>query len=249
VLDDYDFIVGDAAAAIATAQHRVKGTLQIGGQEHFYLEGQAALAIPLEGGDLHIHSSTQHPSEIQHIVAHLLGVRQTAITVEVRRMGGAFGGKESQATQWAAMAALAAHVTRRPCKIRLDRDNDMAMTGKRHDFRADYEVGFDAIGNILAYDVQLAARCGHSVDLSPGVVDRAMFHADNAYYLPTATIRSKRLKTNTVSNTAFRGFGGPQGMMAIERAIDAIAWQLGIDPLDVRLKNFYAPAAISRPMA
>jgi hypothetical protein len=143
VLDDYDFIVGDAATAIATAQYSVKGTLQIGGQEHFYLEGQAALAIPLEGGDLHIHSSTQHPSEIQHIVAHLLDVRQTAITVEVRRMGGAFGGKESQATQWAAMAALAAHVTGRPCKIRLDRDNDMAMTGKRHDFRADYEVGFD----------------------------------------------------------------------------------------------------------
>ena len=241
VLDDYDFIVGDAASTIAASRHRIKGTLQIGGQEHFYLEGQAALAIPLEGGDLHIHSSTQHPSEIQHIVAHLLGVPQTAITVEVRRMGGAFGGKESQATQWAGMAALGAHVTRRPCKIRLDRDNDMAMTGKRHDFRADYEVGFDGEGNILGYDVQLAARCGHSVDLSPGVVDRAMFHADNAYHLPAAAIRSKRLKTNTVSNTAFRGFGGPQGMMTIERTIDAIAWKLGLDPLDVRLKNFYGP--------
>jgi len=241
VLDDYDFIVGDAASAISACKHRVKGTLQIGGQEHFYLEGQAALAIPLEGGDLHIHSSTQHPSEIQHIVAHLLGVPQTAITVEVRRMGGAFGGKESQATQWAGMAALAAHVTGRPCKIRLDRDNDMAMTGKRHDFRADYEVGFDDAGNILGYDVQLAARCGHSVDLSPGVVDRAMFHADNAYHLAATAIRSKRLKTNTVSNTAFRGFGGPQGMMAIERAIEAIAWKLGLDPLDVRLKNFYGP--------
>jgi xanthine dehydrogenase large subunit len=241
VLDDYDFVVGDAASAIAASRHRIKGTLQIGGQEHFYLEGQAALAIPLEGGDLHIHSSTQHPSEIQHIVAHLLGVPQTAITVEVRRMGGAFGGKESQATQWAGMAALAAHVTGRPCKIRLDRDNDMAMTGKRHDFRADYEAGFDEAGNILGYDVQLAARCGHSVDLSPGVVDRAMFHADNAYHLPATVIRSKRLKTNTVSNTAFRGFGGPQGMMAIERAIDAIAWKLRQDPLDVRLKNFYGP--------
>jgi xanthine dehydrogenase large subunit len=241
VLDDYNFIVGDAAGAIANSKHKLKGTLQIGGQEHFYLEGQAALAIPLEGGDLHVHSSTQHPSEIQHIIAHLLGVPQTAITVEVRRMGGAFGGKESQATQWAAMAALAAHVTKRPCKIRLDRDNDMAMTGKRHDFRADYEVGFDDTGKILGYDVQLAARCGHSVDLSPGVVDRAMFHADNAYHLPATAIRSKRLKTNTVSNTAFRGFGGPQGMMAIERAIDAIAWKLGLDPLDVRMKNFYGP--------
>jgi xanthine dehydrogenase large subunit len=241
VLDDYDFIVGDAASAIAASRHCIKGTLQIGGQEHFYLEGQAALAIPLEGGDLHIHSSTQHPSEIQHIVAHLLSVPQTAITVEVRRMGGAFGGKESQATQWAGMAALAAHVTGRPCKIRLDRDDDMAMTGKRHDFCADYKVGFDDAGNILGYDLQLAARCGHSVDLSPGVVDRAMFHADNAYHLAAAAIRSKRLKTNTVSNTAFRGFGGPQGMMAIERAIDAIAWKLGLDPLDVRLKNFYGP--------
>src|SRR5690606_28330277 len=128
-----------------------------------------------------------------------------------------------------------------PCKLRLDRDNDMAMTGKRHDFRADYAVGFDNEGRILGYDVQLAARCGHSVDLSPGVVDRAMFHADNAYHLPAAAIRSKRLKTNTVSNTAFRGFGGPQGMMAVERAIDAIAWKLGLDPLDVRLKNFYGP--------
>lgn len=240
VRDDYDFIVGDAAQAIAASPHRMKGTLHIGGQEHFYLEGQAALAIPLEG-DMHIHSSTQHPSEIQHIVAHMLGVRQTAVTVEVRRMGGAFGGKESQATQWAALAALAAHVTKRPCKLRLDRDSDMAMTGKRHDFRADYEVGFDGDGNILGYDVQLAARCGHSVDLSPGVVDRAMFHADNAYHLPATAIRSKRLKTNTVSNTAFRGFGGPQGMMAIERAIDAIAWKLGVDPLDIRKKNFYGP--------
>jgi xanthine dehydrogenase large subunit len=158
----------------------------------------------------------------------------------VRRMGGGFGGKESQASQWAALAALAAHVTKRPCKLRLDRDDDMIMTGKRHDFRAEYEVGFDGTGRLLAYDVQLAARCGHSVDLSPGVVDRAMFHADNAYFLPAAAIRSKRLKTNTVSATAFRGFGGPQGMMAIERAIDAIAWKLRLDPLDVRKRNFYA---------
>ncbi|MCC6949018.1 MAG: xanthine dehydrogenase molybdopterin binding subunit [Bradyrhizobiaceae bacterium] len=241
VLDDYDFIVGDVGSDIAASPNRLQGTLKIGGQEHFYLEGQAALAIPLEGGDLHIHSSTQHPSEVQHIVAHMLGVPQTAVTVEVRRMGGAFGGKESQATQWAAIAALAAHVTQRPCKLRLDRDSDMAMTGKRHDFRADYAVGFDNDGHILGYDVQLAARCGHSVDLSPGVIDRAMFHADNAYFLPAAAIRSKRMKTNTVSNTAFRGFGGPQGMLAVERVIDAIAWKLGLDPLDVRKRNFYGP--------
>jgi xanthine dehydrogenase large subunit len=247
VLDDYDFIVADAPAAISASPHRVKGSIQIGGQEHFYLEGQAALAIPGEAGEMHIHSSTQHPSEVQHIVADLLHVRQAQVTVEVRRMGGAFGGKESQATQWAAMAALAAHTTQRPCKIRIDRDNDMAMTGKRHDFRADYEIGFDGEGRIQGYDVQLAARCGHSVDLSPGVVDRAMFHADNAYHLATAAIRSKRMKTNTVSNTAFRGFGGPQGMMAVERAIDAIAWKLGLDPLDVRKKNFYGPGRDMTP--
>ena len=240
VLDDYDFLVGDVTAALESSPQRVKGSIRIGGQEHFYLEGQAALAIPLEEGDLLVHSSTQHPSEVQHIVAHMLGIKLAAVTVEVRRMGGGFGGKESQASQWAALAALAAHVTKRPCKLRLDRDADMIMTGKRHDFRADYEVGFDETGRLLAYDVQLAARCGHSVDLSPGVVDRAMFHADNAYFLPAAAIRSKRLKTNTVSATAFRGFGGPQGMMAIERAIDAIAWKLGVDPLDVRKRNFYA---------
>ena len=240
VLDDYDFLVGDVTATLQGSAQRVKGSIRIGGQEHFYLEGQAALAIPLEEGDLLVHSSTQHPSEVQHIVAHMLGIKLAAVTVEVRRMGGGFGGKESQASQWAALAALAAHVTKRPCKLRLDRDADMIMTGKRHDFRADYEVGFDETGRLLAYDVQLAARCGHSVDLSPGVVDRAMFHADNAYFLPAAAIRSKRLKTNTVSATAFRGFGGPQGMMAIERAIDAVAWKLGVDPLDVRKRNFYA---------
>ena len=240
VLDDYDFLVGDVTATLQGSAQRVEGSIRIGGQEHFYLEGQAALAIPLEEGDLLVHSSTQHPSEVQHIVAHMLGIKLAAVTVEVRRMGGGFGGKESQASQWAALAALAAHVTKRPCKLRLDRDADMIMTGKRHDFRADYEVGFDETGHLLAYDVQLAARCGHSVDLSPGVVDRAMFHADNAYFLPAAAIRSKRLKTNTVSATAFRGFGGPQGMMAIERAIDAVAWKLGVDPLDVRKRNFYA---------
>ena len=235
---DYTFRKGDSAAALATATRRVSGHLQIGGQDHFYLEGQVALAIPGEGLML-VHSSSQHPSEVQAIVAKMLHLPQAAVTVEVRRMGGAFGGKETQAAQWAALAALAAWLTGRPCKLRLDRDDDMAMTGKRHDFRADYDVAFDDEGTIQGYEVTLASRCGYSADLSSAVNDRAMYHADNAYYLPAATIRSKRLKTHTVSNTAFRGFGGPQGMMAIERAIDAIAWSLGVDPLDVRKRNFY----------
>ena len=186
-----------------------------------------------------VHSSTQHPSEMQHLVAHVLNVPVGDVTVEVRRMGGAFGGKETQAAQWAAIAALGARVTGRPCKIRLDRDDDMILTGKRHDFLADYEVGFDIDGRIQALETVMASRCGYSADLSGAINDRAMFHADNAYYLPAATITTKRMKTNTVSNTAFRGFGGPQGMMVAERAIDEIAWTLGLDPLDVRKRNLY----------
>ena len=186
-----------------------------------------------------VYSSTQHPSELQHLIAHVLDVPAATVTVEVRRMGGAFGGKESQAAQWAAIAALAARKTGRPCKLRLDRDDDMIMTGKRHDFRADFSVGFDGTGRIAAFDVCLASRCGYSADLSSAINDRAMFHADNAYFLPAANIVTKRMKTNTVSNTAFRGFGGPQGMLAIERAIDAIAWSIGTDPLDVRKRNLY----------
>jgi xanthine dehydrogenase large subunit len=186
-----------------------------------------------------VHSSSQHPSEVQSIVAKMLNLPQAAVTVEVRRMGGGFGGKETQAAQWASLAALGASLTGRPCKVRLDRDDDMCMTGKRHDFRADYEVAFDAAGSILGYEVTLASRCGYSADVSSAINDRAMYHSDNAYYLPAATILSKRMKTHTVSNTAFRGFGGPQGMMAIERTIDAIAWSLGLDPLDVRKRNFY----------
>jgi xanthine dehydrogenase large subunit len=154
-------------------------------------------------------------------------------------MGGAFGGKESQAAQWAAIAALAARMTGRACKIRLDRDDDMCLTGKRHDFLADYEIGFDDQGTLRVLETTMASRCGYSADLSGAINDRAMFHADNAYYLPAATITTKRMKTNTVSNTAFRGFGGPQGMMVAERAIDEIAWALGVDPLDVRKRNLY----------
>ncbi|MGC1561384.1 MAG: xanthine dehydrogenase molybdopterin binding subunit [Bradyrhizobium sp.] len=239
VLPDYAFVGGDADATIARAQHRLDGVLRVGGQEHFYLEGQIALAVPGEDHDMLVYSSTQHPSEVQHIVARVLGIADSFVTCQVRRMGGGFGGKETQATQWAVIAALAARVTGHPCKLRLDRDDDMAMTGKRHDFRVDWSVGFDARGRMDGVNFMLAARCGCSADLSTGVVDRAMFHADNAYFLPSFRILSRRVKTNTVSNTAFRGFGGPQGVMAIERVIDAIAWNLGLDPLDVRKANLY----------
>jgi len=241
VLPDYAFVSDNVGAALAAAPLRAGGTLHIGGQEHFYLEGQIALAVPGEDGAMLVYSSTQHPSEVQHVVARVLDLPDSFVTCRVRRMGGGFGGKETQATQWAVIAALAARVTGRPCKLRLDRDADMAMTGKRHDFAVGYAVGFDADGRIRAVDLELDARCGCSADLSIGVVDRAMFHADNAYFLPEFRIHSRRVKTNTVSNTAFRGFGGPQGMLAIERVIDAIAWQLGLDPLDVRNANLYGP--------
>ncbi len=241
VLPDYAFINGDYAKTIAAAPHRCAGKLYIGGQEHFYLEGQVALAVPGEDNAVLVYSSTQHPSEVQHVVARVLALPDSFVTCRVRRMGGGFGGKETQATQWAVIAALAARATGRSCKIRLDRDADMVMTGKRHDFAVAYTAGYDDSGRIRAADLDLDARCGCSADLSIGVVDRAMFHADNAYYLPEYCIHTERVKTNTVSNTAFRGFGGPQGMMAIERVIDAIAWDLKLDPLDVRKANLYGP--------
>ena len=230
---------GDAAAALARAPHRLKGRLAIGGQEHFYLEGQVAMALPREGGDMLVLSSTQHPTEVQHLVAKVLGLPDSAVVTQVRRMGGGFGGKETQAAPIACVAALLAQRTGRPVKLRLDRDDDMVFTGKRHDFIADYDVGFDAEGRILGVEFTLASRCGMSADLSAAVNDRAMMHADNCYYLDNVTITSHRYKTNTVSNTAFRGFGGPQGMMAIEQVVDEIARYLGQDPLAVRKRNFY----------
>ncbi len=239
VLPDYKFERGEPEDEIGRAPKRLTGEMRIGGQEHFYLEGQIALAVPGEDGDMFVHSSTQHPTEVQHVVAHVLGLHDNAVTVEVRRMGGAFGGKESQATQWAALAALAAAKTGRPCKLRLDRDDDMIMTGKRHDFRVDYTAGFSREGVLRSVEVTFAARCGHSEDLSLGVVDRTMFHADNAYYYPAARIVTRRMRTNTVSNTAFRGFGGPQGMVFAERLMDHIAYVTEHDPLDVRKANFY----------
>lgn len=232
---------GDTGAALAGAPHRLLGSVEIGGQEHFYLEGQVALATPGEHGQVHILSSTQHPSEIQHQIANLLNLSSADVTVEVRRMGGAFGGKETQASAFAAAAALVAHKTGRPAKFRADRDDDMALTGKRHDFTLDYDVGFDGDGRIEGIRLELASRCGATFDLSPAINDRAMFHADNCYYFPAVEILSHRFKTHTVSNTAFRGFGGPQGMLGIERVMDAIAAHLGRDPLQVRCANLYGP--------
>ncbi len=241
VLPPYQFQRGDPENEIKTAKHSIAGNIKVGGQEHFYLEGQVSLATPQEGGGMHVLCSTQHPSEVQHCIARMLDVSEADVVCEVRRMGGAFGGKESQAAQWAALAALAARKTGHPAKMRLDRDDDMIMTGKRHDFQIEYRAGFDDAGKLSAIKSDLYARCGCSADLSLGVNDRAMFHADNAYYYPSLEITSHRLKTNTVSNTAFRGFGGPQGMVFAERLMDEIACRLGIDPLDVRKRNLYGP--------
>jgi xanthine dehydrogenase large subunit len=230
---------GDARAAIAKAQRRLQGQIAIGGQDHFYLEGQIAMAVPGEDDEVTVYSSTQHPSEIQHMVAIVLGVPNSAVTVECRRMGGAFGGKETQGNLFACVAALVAKKSGRAAKIRPDRDDDMVITGKRHDFLVDYEVGFDDDGRIHGVDMTYAARCGYSADLSGPVTDRALFHADNCYYYDHVRLRSLPLKTNTVSNTAFRGFGGPQGMVAGERLIEEIAYALGKDPLEIRKLNFY----------
>lgn len=230
---------GDSAAAIAAAKNRLKGRMTIGGQEHFYLEGQVAMAVPGEDEEVLVYSSTQHPTEIQTVVSHVLAVPASAVTVETRRMGGGFGGKETQASLCAVLSALVAKRMARPAKCRLDRDDDMITTGKRHDFEVDYEVGFDDEGRILGVDYLFASRCGISADLSGSINDRALFHADNCYYLDSATIANLPLKTNTVSNTAFRGFGGPQGMLGGERVIEEIAFALGLDALEVRKRNFY----------
>jgi len=224
---------------LARAPHRRRGSVTMGGQDHFYLEGQIALALPQEGGGMLVHSSTQHPTEVQSIVAHALGVSAHAVSVQCRRMGGGFGGKESQAALIAAAAAVIARKTGRPTKLRLDRDADMIITGKRHDFVADFDVGFDARGRILALTVMLASRCGYSADLSAAVNGRALTHVDNTYFLEHVEVVSHRCKTHTVSNTAFRGFGGPQALVVIEQVIDEIARALSLDPLEVRRANYY----------
>ena len=233
---------GDAAAAIAAAPHRISGEAGCGGQDHFYLEGQVALAVPREDADMLVYSSTQHPTEVQHGVARTLGLPANAVTVEVRRMGGAFGGKESQATIVAAIAAVLARAAGLPVKLRLARDEDMIVTGKRHDFLFRYEAGFDGAGRIAGLDILFAARAGNVADLSTSVMGRALCHADNCYDIPNAHFRGYCCKTNTVSNTAFRGFGGPQGMVVIELAIEHIARTLGLDVEAVRRANYYGDA-------
>ncbi len=237
--DTFVMETGDVNDAFSKADHILEGTFDIGGQDHFYLEGQIAMAIPEENGEMICWSSTQHPSEVQHLIANALGILENSVTVKVRRMGGAFGGKESQASLIACIAAVCAHKTEQPVKLRLDRDDDMLMTGKRHALNMGYKVGFDDNGVIQALDITHEVRCGMSADLSNAIADRAMFHTDNCYFLPAAKITSYRCQTHTVSDTAFRGFGGPQGMVAIEYIVDDIARALGKEALDIRKANLY----------
>jgi xanthine dehydrogenase large subunit len=230
---------GDIDAALNSAKHRLKGDFHCGGQDHFYLEGQIAIATPGEARDFHVFSSTQHPTEVQHGVAHVLGIPFNAVTVEVRRMGGGFGGKESQPTIIAGVAAVLAWKSRRPVKLRLPRDDDMRATGKRHPFYFRYDIGFDDDGAIQGLDLMLAANGGHVADHTPAVLTRALCHSDNCYWLPALRFRGLPCKTNTVSNTAFRGYGGPQGMFAIETILDIVARHLKKTPEEIRRRNFY----------
>ena len=230
---------GDPEAAMKLAPHRLSAEFTVGGQEHFYLEGQIAFALPGEDGDIVVHTSTQHPTEVQHICARLLGCDFARVTAVVRRLGGGFGGKESNASWVAGAAAVAANHTGKPVKLRLPREVDMIATGKRHPFLCRYTVGFDGEGRVLALDAVLAADAGWSLDLTPGVVGRALTHTDNAYWIPHFRALGYACKTHKQSNTAFRGFGGPQGVVVMEDALDRIAHQLGRDPVAVRALNFY----------
>lgn len=239
VLDSHTHKRGDSSGALATAPRRLQGSLHIGGQEHFYLETQVSSVMPTEDGGMIVYTSTQNPTEVQKLVSEVLGVSMNKIVIDMRRMGGGFGGKETQAAGPACMCAVIAHLTGRPTKMRLPRMEDMTMTGKRHPFYVEYDVGFDDDGLLHGIEIDLAGNCGYSPDLSGSIVDRAMFHSDNAYYLGDATINGHRCKTNLASNTAYRGFGGPQGMVAIEEIMDAVARELGKDPLEVRKRNYY----------
>jgi xanthine dehydrogenase large subunit len=230
---------GDAKAALARAPHRLKGTISLGGQEQFYLEGQISYAIPTENDGMHVYCSTQHPSEMQHLIAHALHVHSHHVHVECRRMGGGFGGKESQSGIFACIAAVAARKLGRPVKMRPDRDDDFMITGRRHGFEYAYEVGFDDDGRIVGAEIDMVSNAGFSTDLSGPVMTRALCHFDNAYWLPDVAIHGYSAKTNTQSNTAFRGFGGPQGAFAAEVIVDSIARKLGKDALEVRRANFY----------
>ena len=226
---------GDSEAAIDAAEHQLSGEIVVGGQEHMYLEGQVSTAVPNEDGGMEIFTSSQHPSEVQKLVAEVLDIPLNKVLVDMRRMGGGFGGKETQAAPWACLAALLANETKRPVKFKLGRMDDMIMTGKRHPFENNYKVGFDSNGQIKGINIEVNGNCGNSPDLSDAIVDRAMFHSDNAYFLDQATVTGNRCKLNTVSHTAYRGFGGPQGMMTIEMVMDDIARHLGKDPLDLSL--------------
>lgn len=239
VLASHTHRIGDSASQLASAPRRLQGTLHIGGQEHFYLETQISSVMPTEDGGMLVYTSTQNPTEVQKLVAEALGVPMNKIVIDMRRMGGGFGGKETQAAGPACLCAVIAHLTGRPTKMRLPRMEDMSMTGKRHPFYVEYDVGFDDDGLLHGIEMDLAGNCGYSPDLSGSIVDRAMFHSDNAYFLGNATINGHRCKTNTASNTAYRGFGGPQGMVAIEEVMDAVARSLGKDPLEVRKLNYY----------
>ena len=239
VLPPKRLVMGDADEAIEDAPRRVEGQLRMRGQEHFYLEGQVSLALPTEDGGVHVFTSSQHPTEVQRLVAQVLGLPANLVLTEVRRMGGGFGGKETQAAPLACLAALFARRLGRPVKYRMSRQDDMVQTGKRHDFLNRYRAGFDGDGRLRGAVFELAAMCGCTPDLSEGVVDRAMFHVDNAYSLNAARIEGARLKTHTVSNTAFRGFGAPQGIVTVEALMDDIARAIGRDPLDVRKANLY----------
>lgn len=230
---------GDSDTAIAGAEHQLSGKIFVGGQEHMYLEGQVSTAEPTEDGGMNIYTSSQHPSEVQKLVAEVLDIPLNKVLVDMRRMGGGFGGKETQAAPWACIAALLANVTKRPVKFKLARVDDMVMTGKRHPFENNYTVGFDNKGQIKGINIEVNSNCGYSPDLSDAVTDRAMFHSDNAYFLDQATVTGNRCKLNTVSHTAFRGFGGPQGMMTIEMVMDDIARHTGKDPLAIRKANLY----------
>lgn len=240
---------GEPAVALALAPHKLRGQFDVGGQEQFYLEGQISYAIPKEGRSMHVYCSTQHPSEMQHHIATVLQLAAHDVLVECRRMGGGFGGKESQSALWACAAAVAAAHLRRPVKLRADRDDDMMVTGKRHCFAYDYEIGYDDDGRIVAAKIDMISRAGFSADLSGPVATRAVCHFDNAYYLSDVEIHAMCGKTHTQSNTAFRGFGGPQGALAIEYIIDEIARNLGRDPLEIRRNNFYGPSEEEGPLA
>jgi xanthine dehydrogenase large subunit len=235
----HQHVRGDSAKALAAAPHRIQGQQHVNGQEHFYLEGQVCSVLPTEDGGMTVYSSTQHPTEVQKLVAEVLDISINKVKVEIRRMGGGFGGKETQAAPLACIAAIVANKTGRPVKYRMSRTDDMVMTGKRHPFFNRYDVGFDDQGIMLGSDIMVAGNCGNSPDLSDAIVDRAMFHSDNAYYLNNATVTGHRCKTHTISNTAYRGFGGPQGVILAELMMDDIARHLGEDPLTIRKRNLY----------